>query len=234
MNMNRMVWAVVFGLVAGVASAQTVTGLTLGGTNHVTTQVSHQVLAWRWSTGSGRGGGYVRKKIYYTTTVTDQSTSADASFALNASQSASTTNTFWNPGFGAQADAASTYSEANGVGTLLLSTSSTIAALPTVAGYTAAATATPAPSLSFYVPTGAEVSFTLSGSLAGSTQYSITSSSVDGDPAISYVGPNTYDLAGGYFYQIKFAPTALSGAAGQAVTGSLQVKMTFSPGPEIN
>lgn len=152
----------------------------------------------------------------------------------SAAQSVLAKNTFLNPVFSASGTAGSVYGEANGIATLLLSATTSTTPLPTVAGFQAVSSATTSPSVTFYVPTGAEVTIELNGTLAGAAQYSIQSSSIDGDPTVTYKAANVVDLAGGYTYRISFAPVGVAGSAGRSQLGSLNVKLSFSPGPEIN
>lgn len=233
MNDARFGWMVMAGMVlAGLAPAQAVTNLTVSGNTHAATEVSHLVTLWRWSTGSGRGGGYVRHKVYYTAKVVDKASAADAAFVLGGpNQSVTATNSFLSPAFSATGSAASTFVDAGGTQTLTLNASTSTTALPTSAGFTVLASSQTAPSVMFYVPTGAELTYSLSGTLAASAQFTVTSSSVDGDPTITYPAPNVIDFAGGYWYRITFAPAGVSGAN---KTGTLAVKFSFTPGPEIN
>ena len=214
--MKKSLFVCALALAAHGAFAQVVSYLSVTGSANVSAEAYHLVQKTGYTSGSGRGGGYVRKPYTYYVTVVDQLVNGLANYLPNAgAQNATATCTTYPSPFSASASLQSTYSEAGSEGVLNLATALSTDALPATTGLNHVISAASAkPQIYFTVPNDTIVTINLTGSLAATAGYSLYTTSTNGDPVVFYNSPNNYTVVGGFGYVITLSSVGVTGLAG--------------------
>jgi len=217
------------GFVLPLASAQVVTGIDITGGSSVSAQTYHLVPHIGYTGGSGRGGGGGRHPYTYYTTTIDQSKTGSSSFVLGESQNSLAVCNWYSPSFAARASNSAGYEETGSLATIAFGLMETASALPATSGLNrVSSSASTNAKVYFSVPNDTTLKISLGGNLANSANYTLGTTSTDGDQVIFYVSPGVYTLTGGFGYYLSLDPISLAGATGASQSGKLGVQLDFA------